>query len=115
MSKQHYFLVTGLVTVAVQFEEGAPTEIAEPMLNTVVHNEFREFGLQLLAQSTTGLQMAYREKTGDTTGEILNVVISSVFYMGHMTREQYKRRPKPGDESLSLAQAIANSVTVGDA
>lgn len=114
MSKQHYFLVTGLVTVAIQFVEDAPAEIAEPMLNTVVHSEFREFGLQLLAQSTTGLQMAYREKTKDTSGEIINVVISSVFYMGHMTREQYQRRSKPGDESLALAQAIANSVTVGE-
>ena len=96
--KLHYFLVTG--TLYVRLPNPTPEDpnhfdVAVPTLNVVVRNDKPHFGMHMMAQANTGLQVRYREESKDETGIVDNIVLNSVFSMGYMTQEEYEYRPAP--------------------
>ncbi|MFV0357762.1 MAG: hypothetical protein ACK5LG_22050 [Bacteroides thetaiotaomicron] len=97
-NKLHYFMATVTLTIVVPPPEGSPEgtepQICTPKVNTVVYSPVREFGVSMLGQVTTGAQLAFREKSGDPTIQIVDAIIDSIFYMGHMTPAVYSKREK---------------------
>jgi len=89
-----YFLVTGTLYVQIPRpdEHAEAYDVAVPTLNVVVTTDKPFFGMQCMADAHNGLQMRYREESGDASGSIDNIVINSVFPMGLMTREEYQWR-----------------------
>lgn len=94
-----YFLITGTLYVRIprKDEHEEAFDVAVPTLNVVIKTEMPCFGMQAIADATTGLQIRYRTDSKDETGVIENVVLNSVFPMGLMTEEEYAKR-KPSTE-----------------
>lgn len=114
-NKIHYFLVSG--TVYVQMANPDDPEdygvMPVPVHCTVFSALSRNFGVQMLKQSHTALQMQYRHKTNDHQGVVLDVVFNAVSYLGEMTPEEFSHTEAPDKEVLSDIQEIIdkNAVT----
>lgn len=110
-NKHFYFLVTGTIYVRLPNPDDPEAfDVAVPTLNVVVRGDHPYFGMHMMAQANTGLQVRYREESKDTTGIIDNIVLNSVFSMGEMTQEEYEYR-----QPVTTQNVVAKHVqTVAD-
>lgn len=91
--KQHHFLVHGIITV--QHVDPENPEVVEgymPHLNTLITHHRQEFTMDALAKAHTGLQMRYRQLSGDEKGVVADIIVCNINYLGYMTPEDFQHR-----------------------
>lgn len=114
-NKVHYFLVSGTVFVQYVNPEN-PEDIGVmpvPIHTTLFNAVAPHFGVQMLKQAHTALQLQYRHKTKDHEGVVLDVVFNSVSSLGYMTPEEFEHCEEPTKDAVADLQAIIdkNAVT----
>lgn len=71
--------------------------------NAMIRSARQQIGVELLARAQQGAQITLMQKLNDPTLNILDAVFTGMFYLGHMTEEEFNKRtpvtarqPDPG-------------------
>ncbi len=92
MKKQHYYLVSGVVIFREPGEE--VNAVGEIKLNTTLRIEQQNVPASQIGRAQQSLQMLMFQKLQDTTLEVVDVHITAVSYLGHMTEEFFMKPPE---------------------
>lgn len=113
-NKQHYFLVSGTVYVAMTNPDN-PEEhgvMPVPIHCTVFNAKSPNFGIEMMKQAHMAMQVQYRHKTGDHTGAILDVVFGAISPLGYMTAEEFQHCEAPTKEAVADVQSLIDRKAV---
>jgi hypothetical protein len=107
VKKHHYYLICGTILVAQDEDTSAVS------LNAILPSDIKNIGVHQLGQAQRMLQMNFHQRMQDPeTGEqetfkVVDVVIANMCYLGHMSQEQFEKRPEgfeiqeKGDQPVS--------------
>ena len=94
--KYHYYLFTGEITYLIKNEKG------EDYVNRIYSNSLApldqtEIDLKTIGVVQQQLQKQLFARTGSPE-QVLDVVITNIAYLGHMTKEQFGTPPEPAND-----------------
>lgn len=99
-------MVTGNVVYQVP---AAANEPANPMgamaLNGIVMSDTTTFPVRSIARAQQNLQHHFYQKTQDSTLRIIDVILTNVCYLGHMTEEEFHATPA-GTAEQEVSQTV---------
>lgn len=75
--------------------------------NTMIKANKPQVGLELLARAQQAAQIQLIEKLNDPTIQVLDVIFTGMFYLGHMTQEEFDKRTP---QSVAPAAVSENDV-----
>lgn len=90
MKRKHYYLVAG--ELVLQQDDDTP---AQARLNTVTATDYQRFATADIAKAQQALQMLFHRRMGEHAGtvKVIDVVLLSVSYLGHMTEAEFQKMP----------------------
>lgn len=97
-NKQHYNLICGTLLLASMDNEN----ISSVTLNAIVPSDIKHINVDTLGRAQQALQANFMQRMKDSPDmpQIVDVVIASISYLGHMTQEQFNKAP----EGLELVE-----------
>lgn len=90
----HYYMIAGNVVI----DNGNDSVTALPA-NGMIQVDTRNLGLHQIAKMQESLQVSVATKMGEVP-KIVDVVIISCSYLGHMSKEEFEKRPKNTDVKI---------------
>ena len=104
--KQHFFMITGNV---IYQPLAAANEPDNPMgamaLNAVIKSDTTTFPVSSIARAQQNLQHHFYQKTQDNALKIVDVILTNVCYLGHMTDEEFHAAPA-GTAKQEIPQTV---------
>lgn len=97
--REHYFLVAG--NVVIQDEHENVQAIPQ---NGTVTTDSRNFGVHCLNKGQRALQFSLARSLGELP-KVLDVVITNVSYLGHMTASEFAKVPE-GQQVQEMDQGV---------
>ena len=98
--RKHYYLMCAEVTF---MDAEGDTGIAR--VNVMQQNDFPRLGIRQIARAQQGAQVQLMQKLGKVSITVLNVVIISASYIGHMSQEEFQE----GTAELEAEAAAQNA------
>jgi hypothetical protein len=103
--KKHFFMFACQVAF-----KATETAIGSVLVNVALHSEEKNLRARDLARAQQGAQMNFFKKFGDAPPEVVDVIMTNVTYLGHMTQEEFNE-PPPKTELREAANAVFKEAT----
>lgn len=87
--KLHHYLIAG--NVVIDAGEGS---IQAVPTNAMIVSETRELAAHQIGKAQQALQIQLSKKLDDAPVKMVDVIITNLMYLGHMTSETFQARPQ---------------------